>query len=209
MNTVFKFYYQVWALWGVAAAYAISWLVDDSNLRAPFQAITGAIATLFVVGGLAYPAMAISTVGDRAHSTLDGAAWVAQSAPDEHAAIEWLNKNVAGSPVILEAPGQSYHPDESRVSTFTGLPTVLGWAGHELQWRGADQEIGQREQDINAIYTTPDSQRALSLLNKYGVTYVYVGPTERALYPAVGLRKFNDLMDVAFHQGDVIIYRRR
>jgi YYY domain-containing protein len=209
MNTVFKFYYQVWALWGVAAAYATSWLVSDSNLRAPFRVTSGAIAMLLVVGGLTYPVMAISTVGDRAHPTLDGAAWVAQSAPDEYAAIQWLNKNVAGSPVILEAPGQSYHPDESRVATFTGLPTVLGWAGHEVQWRGADPQISQREQDINTIYTTLDSQQALSLLNKYDVTFVYVGPTEHALYPAAGLNKFGEFMDVAFHQGDVTLYRRR
>ena len=209
MNTVFKFYYQVWALWGVGAACALGLMLDDENLWMPFRVVTGAVTVLLVVAGLVYPILAISTVGDWSHPTLDGAAWIEQSAPDEYAAIQWLNQNVADSPVILEAPGQSYHPEQSRIATFTGLPTVLGWSGHELQWRGNYDEAGRREPDINTIYTTRDLQETLTLLDKYAISYVYVGPAERAMFPAVGLEKFNTLMDVVFRQGNVTIYQRK
>jgi YYY domain-containing protein len=209
MNTVFKFYYQVWALWGVAAACAVGMVLDDVALWTPFRVVTSIVAALLVVAGLVYPIMAITTSGDQAHPTLDGTAWIAQQSPDDYAAIEWLNQNVPDSPVILEAPGQSYHAELSRVSAFTGLPAVLGWDYHELQWRGTYDEAGRRKADVEKFYTTRDSQETLTLLDKYAISYVYVGPAERATFPAPSLQKFDTLMDVAFQQGNVTIYKRK
>ena len=40
-----------------------------------------------------------------------------------------------GRPVVAEAVGGDY-TDHARVSTFSGLPTLIGWVGHELQCRG-------------------------------------------------------------------------
>jgi YYY domain-containing protein len=209
MNTVFKFYYQVWALWGVAAACAIGWMLEDVTLWMPFRVVAGIVTALLVLAGLVYPVAAISTLGESAHPTLDGTAWVEQSSPDDYAAIRWLNEHIADSPVILEAPGESYHAELSRVSAFTGLPTVLGWPGHELQWRGDYTEAGRREPDVKKIYTTRDAQETLTLLDKYDISYVYVGPAERAQFPAASLQKFDALMDVAFQHGSVTIYRRK
>ncbi len=209
MNTVFKFYYQVWALWGVAAACAVGLVLDDAALWAPFRVVTGVVAALLAVAGLVYPIMAITTTGDSTHPTLDGTAWIAQQSPDDYAAIEWLNQNVPDSPVILEAPGQSYHAELSRVSAFTGLPAVLGWDYHEMQWRGTYDEAGRRKADVEKLYTTRDPQETLTLLDKYAISYVYVGPAERAAFPAPSLQKFDALMDVAFQQGNVTIYKRR
>jgi YYY domain-containing protein len=209
MNTVFKFYYQVWALWGVGAACAIGMMLDDAALWTPFRIVTGVATALLVAGGLVYPIMAITTSGDQAHPTLDGTAWIAQQSPDDYAAIEWLNQNVPDSPVILEAPGQSYHAELSRVSAFTGLPTVMGWDYHELQWRGTYDEAGRRKDDIEKLYTTRDTQETLTLLDKYAISYVYVGPAERGMFPATSLQKFDTLMDIAFQQGNVTIYKRK
>jgi len=209
MNTVFKFYYQVWALWGVGAACAVGMVVDDAALWTPFRIVTGVATALLVVAGSVYPIMAITTNGDQAHPTLDGTAWIAQQAPDDYAAIEWLNQNVPDSPVILEAPGQSYHAELSRVSASTGLPTVLGWDYHELQWRGTYDEAGRRKTDMEKLYTTRDTQETLTLLDKYAISYVYVGPAERGMFPAASLQKFDTLMDVAFQQGNVTIYKRK
>ncbi len=209
MNTVFKFYYQTWALWGVGAACAVGLMLDDDQLWTPFRILTGVVTTLLVLAGLVYPITAIATLGDRRNLTLDGTAWVEQTSPDDYAAIQWLNQNVQGAPVILEAPGQSYRAETSRVSAFTGLPTVLGWGGHELQWRGNYDEAGRREPDIKKIYTTRDEQETLTLLDKYAISYVYVGPVERATFPAAGLQKFETLMQPVFRQGNVTIYKRR
>jgi len=207
MNTVFKFYYQVWALWGVASACALCLMLQDQRLWMPFRAVTGIVCALCIAGGLVYPLMAIATVGDWTHPTLDGTAWVAQSASDDYAAIQWLNQNVTDAPVILEAPGLSYHAELSRISAFTGLPTVLGWDFHEVQWRGEGAEPSRRRADIEKIYSTRDVRQALTLLDKYAISYVYVGPVEYAMFPE-GTSKFDAMMDVVFRSGSVTIYRR-
>jgi YYY domain-containing protein len=202
MNTVFKFYFQAWVMWGIAGAYALVSLFRRGRVGAV------AVAALLTVSALVYPVMAIparaSEHGDP--RTLDGAAYLAETHPDDYAAIAWLNENVRGAPVILEAPGGSYSY-EGRVSAHTGLPTLLGWAGHEHQWRGSYDEQALREPDIETMYTSVDPAEVLALLDTYSISYVYVGPLERTRYPAAGLAKFAGLMDVVYDTGAVTIYR--
>ena len=210
MNTVFKFYYQGWVLMGLAAAYGSYYLLERT--RGAGRALFGLGLTILVAGGLVYTVFAgySRALGFQGDWTLDGAAWIERHHPDDYAAIEWLNAHVEGAPVILETPGQSYNY-EGRVSALTGLPTVLGWEGHEGQWRGSYEEQGKRRPDIEAIYSTivrtdQDAARVLDLLNKYDVAYVIVGPTERQHYPAAGLAKFDLLLEPVFRQGEVTIY---
>ena len=92
---------------------------------------------------------------------------------------------------------------------MTGLPTLLGWGGHESQWRGNYEEPARREPDIDTLYNTIDLQQAQALLDKYNITYVLVGPLERERYTPSGLNKFVALMEIAFQADDVTIYRRR
>jgi len=54
-----------------------------------------------------------------------------------------------------------------------------------------------------------DPGEVLTLLGKYGISYVYVGPLEQTRYPAAGLAKFASLMDVAYQTPSVTIYRRK
>jgi uncharacterized membrane protein len=175
---------------------------------------------LLTAASLVYPVLAgYSRVdGFRHKPDLNGAATIARSHPDDWAAIEWLRENTEGVPVILEAPGKSYNY-EGRVSAFTGFPAVLGWALHESQWRGSYVEQGQREPDIEAIYTTPDHQPAWDLLHKWEVDYVIVGGPERRYAEeictasdrrcsaATGLGKFDELLELVFEQGETAIYR--
>ncbi len=205
MNTVFKFYFQTWTMWGIAAAYALArfWL------RGPRWAAWASAA--LVALGLVYPALAIPT---RAREyggppTLDGAAHLRALYGADMAAIDWLNEHVEGIPVILEAPGDRYRAYiyEGRVSAFTGLPTLLGWGGHEHQWRGNYTEPARREPDIQTLYTTPDPDQALTLLKQYGIQYVYVGPLEQSRYPPDGLAKFARIGEVVYDREGVRIFR--
>jgi len=208
MNTVFKFYYQAWILLALASAYGVYYVIEKAK---------GLGRSLFLVGvavlvalGMVYPlAAGFDKAGGFApQPTLDGLAYVRQHTPDEYAAVQWLNENVSGTPVILEVTGGSF-TEYGRVSSRTGLPTLLGWGGHELQWRGNYDEPGRREPDINAIYSSTDVQHILTLFEKYGITYVYVGSLERGKYNPAALAKFDRFMDVAFQQGSVTIYQRR
>jgi YYY domain-containing protein len=209
MNTIFKFYFQAWVLMAVASAFAAYWLSRRKSwLRSAFLVAFW----LLVAMGMFYPVLGnASRAGNFGHTpTLDGTAYLASSKPDDHAAIAWLNENVEGAPVILEAPGTggSSYVYEGRVSALTGLPTLLGWAGHEGQWRGSYDVQHAREPDIETIYNTLDREAALTLLDKYDITYIYVGPLERTKYDARALGKFGQFMDIVYQEGDVTIYKK-
>jgi YYY domain-containing protein len=213
MNTVFKFYFQAWALLGLVAAFGVYYVLEG---YAPPQRRTaytvgrwafGLVTILLVFAGLLYPlgASIDRTAGFAGPATLDGMAFVARDHPEEYAAVAWLNEHVSGNPVISEAVRGSFAYDYARVSSRTGLPTVMGWMGHEDQWHGLYDEIRQREQDITALYagSIPDAQR---VMDKYGIDYVFVGYLERA---EGEVDKFERFMDVVFRDGNTVIYKRR
>lgn len=208
MNTIFKFYYQAWALWAVASAFAAYYLISGGRLKPIGRWVATVLVIVFVGMSLFYPAMAIPTkMEESTDPTLDVLEYTARGAPDEYAAARWLNQNVLGTPVILEAPGDEYNPGTSRFSTWTGLPTLVGWPGHEQQWRGSYDIQGPRIDFIREIYTTTDPQYMLDLLSQFGVRYVIVGPNERRLYPGEGLTKFAEYLPVVFQQDRVTIYQ--
>ncbi len=209
MNTVFKFYFQAWALLGLTAAFALYYLLEQGTRGKVGRLSVGGIAFLFLAAGLLYPlGMSISrTNGFRGPPTLDGLAFVARDRPEEYAALSWLNHNVPGHPVIVEAVRGSFAYEYARVSSRTGLPTIMGWTGHELQWHGLGEEIARRERDVKSLYGG-SVQDALRVMDEYDVRFVYVGYLERAEFGAA-LAKFERFMDVAFRTGDTVIYRRR
>jgi uncharacterized membrane protein len=166
------------------------------------------LAALLIAAGLIYPVLAIPARANEygGPTTLDGAAYMAEVYPDDYPAIAWLDENVSGAPVVLETPGGAYDY-EGRVSAHTGLPTLLGWSGHEGQWRGSYEEQNRRGPDIETLYTSVNPVEVLSLLDEYGIRYIYVGPRERARYPAAGLAKFAGMMEIVYDTGAVTIYR--
>jgi len=211
MNTVFKFYFQAWVLLALTSAFAMYYV--SKKLPGAWATLWQIGMVLLVTGGLFYPTLAIFNKTDNFQNdpTLNGIAWIAGYQPGDYAAIEWLRDNAPKNAVILEAPGARYaaYQYTSRISAMTGLPTLLGWGGHESQWRGNYEEPARREPDIEQLYTSLNAQQTLDLLDKYHITYVYVGPLERERYPAEGLNKFAYLMDVAHEEDGVIIYQRR
>ena len=193
MNTIFKFYYQAWILWSLAAAYAAAALLKKGRGYA--------IAIVFVLAaGLIYPIFGVmSKQNPNTPLSLDSAAYLH---PDEAAAITWLQSAPDG--VLLEAVGGSY-TGYARISTHSGLPTVLGWPGHEAQWRGGYEEMGTRQQDVEIMYTSPDWSQTKTLLERYDVRYVVVGGLERATY-RVDEQKFQRYLTPVFSQGEITIY---
>jgi len=204
-----------------ASAYAVWWLNKRSigQFGKLARYLFNTFAGLLILGGMVYSLTSGYSRVEGFHSQpdMDGASAIARSHPDDWAAIQWLLVNVQGNPVILEAPGKSYNY-EGRISAFTGLPAVLGWALHEGQWRGSYTEQGIRESDIRTIYTTNDLQLTLELLHKYDVRYLVLGSPELSYIeqqctegsircnPSSALRKFEVLFDPVFTSQQVTIY---
>ena len=207
MNTVFKFYFSAWLLWGVAAAFACVELWPKSYR---FPEIAKALVLLPLALGLVYPVLATGTKTNGfepfSGRTLNGAAYLADQSSADYDAIRWINDNLPLG-VIAESIGGSYS-QHARVSTHTGLPTVLGWGGHEVQWRGNAEPQGSRQADIQRLYETTSWPEAVELLDKYGIDYVYVGTLELATYLRLNEDKFQNFMNKVFDNGGVRIYSR-
>jgi YYY domain-containing protein len=238
MNTVFKFYYQVWTCLALGSTLAFVFLVQrfvraerssianqdevmeagDGRARSTAPALaslglesaitrwlmrTGWIAVLILLvlgscvflvegtqarlldpqlwaevqpppGGLQPPGL-----------SLDGMAYMRGWYPGDYAAITWLNDHVGGMPTIVEASSGVYNW-HGRVSVNTGLPDVIQ-LGHESEQRYSGQEpygdqVGARQQDIEAFWSTDDPAAAATFLREYGVKLVYVGTLERTCY---------------------------
>jgi uncharacterized membrane protein len=92
------------------------------------------------------------------------------------------------------------------MSTYSGAATLLGWVGHELQWRGPIPELGRRQQDLDQIYRGSDQDPMRSALARYGARFVVVGDFERTQY-GPGLEQRFESWPVAFRSGAITIYR--
>lgn len=112
---------------------------------------------------------------------LNATAFLETDFPQDASAIRWLKANIEGSPVVLEANGDSYTGYE-RVSAMTGLPTVLGWYVHEWLWRNDTGDLNQKSADIQSIYTSSDEALVKFLIDKYEISYIVVGSREFEKY---------------------------
>ena len=205
MNTIFKFYYQAWILFGITAAYAFSVLPDSLHgaEKAAFSVVT--LFLFFAV--MIYPFFCIKgkweSLSWKQSVTLDGAEYLHTSRSEDWLGLLWLNTAEPG--VVLEKVGSSYSGDNI-VSTFTGLPSVLGPMGHESQWRGGYDEMGSRNDDVKRIYETHSWETAKELLEKYDVRYVFVGSAEKSAYN-IQDRKFERNLTKVFDSGNCAVYQ--
>ena len=229
MNTVFKFYYQAWTLLGLSAAAALIWLLPAvfTRWRAAASTIWQTVLILLVFGAAMYPFTATidkarDRMSDLTPKTLDGLDFMATSQyfdqtgfielNQDYEGILWMQQNVSGSPVIVEANTVEYRWG-NRYTIYTGLPGVLGWNWHQRQQRGGlDYEgIATRLTDIAEFYTTQEINTALTFLKKYNVSYIILGQMERAYYQGDCLDKFTEFEGVywkeVFREMDTVIYQ--
>lgn len=234
MNTVFKVSYQVWLLMSVASGVGLIalWKSVRTNqiLRYAMPVVTAGMLML----GMAYPVAGGQQWLDwrnpaREWSGIHGLAYL-RTDPDspqyaEYEAIEWLLENANENDVILAAGGGEWDSAVGRLSGGSGVPTIIGWIGHERQWHLGDEDmlasLPERVSDIDAMYAEPPSTE---LLDKYGVTLLYIGPNE--LYgaplaePRPGYMSITPIpttsdpdfpgegWELVFQRGDVRIYER-
>jgi YYY domain-containing protein len=218
MNTVFKFGFQVWVLLALAAAAALPRLMRHlRRYGAPAEAAGWAILAALIALALVFPlAGTPSRLATRfpipTGPTLDGLAFMDQAEFDvapqdmglgsgdlpvhialrgDGAAIRWLNANIQGTPIVLQSDLWFYRPYGTRIAANTGLPTIVSPL-HASEQHDPNQ-VAERDQDVQTIYRTIDTNQALELLSKYHVGYVYIGQIERAAYGEEGTAKFDQL----------------
>jgi YYY domain-containing protein len=235
-NTVFKFYLQVWFMLSIVGGVTLAWMLRSSSrwsgvLRGLWH---GGLAVLFTIA-LLYPILATQArfldrfAKDQTPITLDGMDYMKYAIQGEsglwfplrgdYDMIRWLQDNVDGTPVIMEAhtyPSE-YHWD-GRISIYTGLPTILGWRFHQLQQHtlpDMDMLVQTRENNVAAFYQMGGMEgisAAMNLIHTYHIEYIVVGALERAFYDdisvdpvtnlqtaghAPGLQKFDEMVNMS------------
>ncbi|MDC0358407.1 DUF2298 domain-containing protein [Oligoflexia bacterium] len=215
MNTLFKFYNAIWILWGLAAAglmpfiWNFLWLEKVSIHRRVFVIELLAVFVLCLASSVIN--VSVMTTFQRIpgpRPTLDGTRYLYNKDGDEAKLYEWINTNINGTPVMLEAQKQSY-ADYTRVAMNTGLPTVLGWDHHVYQRGTTRKDIRQRQLDIKRIYSSPEPHVIFGLLSKYNVSLIVVGNLEYRTYGRLGLEKFEhfpEIFSLLFQSGKVKLY---
>ncbi len=208
MNTVFKFYLQVWTFFSICAAAGLGWLLTALPRWRPQWRLSWEVALmLLALGAALYPVTAAAAkVRDRMTEgvphTLDGMEfmkyshyqdeWGDMDLGQDYLAIRWLQDHVQGSPVIVEANLRNLYRWGSRMSIYTGLPGVVGWEWHQQQQRAKlpGDWVSRRIAEIADFYKTTDLGAARQFLQKYDVRYIILGQQEMGMYPGPGLDKF-------------------
>jgi uncharacterized membrane protein len=148
MNTVFKLYFQAWLVLSVATAAAL--VVVAGRVTRPGwdrAAYGGLLLVLATTLPYAWLSAQDWTEHYRERSGLNGERYIARFSRGDAEAIAWVREHARGGDTLIEAPGCSYWTIDgvpmNRVSAFSGVPTIIGWVGHESQWRrGQESDIG-------------------------------------------------------------------
>ncbi len=213
-NTMFKLVFQSFIMLSISTGYiivriasSIQYKVLSMQMRILYTLYLLLITTLLCLV-MIYPYLAVkSYYGDlTVYKSLDGTAYLNSLYPSDYSAIKWLNKYVKGQPVILEAQGDSY-TDYARVSSNTGLPTVLGWTVHEWLWRGTYDVPAPRIAEVKTMYESKNKEEVHDLLKKYKVEYVFLGTMEYQKYPLLNEANFSELGTLIFKQDSTKIYK--
>ena len=195
MNTVFKLWYGSWLLLALAAGAAAGTLADrferGRSALALRRLALPAVAGGLVVCGMFYtPAAAISRAREGQTAGLDALAYLDRENPERARAIRWAGAELdPARHVLLEAPGESYSSG-NLVSAFAGVPTVLGWGGHELQWRGRVDWLAARAAAVDRAYLAGATAEGWRLARDLGATHLYLGIEERLRYGAEAVDAF-------------------
>ncbi len=235
MNTVFKFYMQVWIFLSILSGVAAVWVWPVVRRKASFGRVWQVALGVLLFAAALYPLTATKAkweirMSEDAPTTLDGMAFMPYTSygdtdyagngvtvelAHDYEALRWLQRNVEGSPVIAEAHGSNpYQTISNRVAMYTGLPTIVGWDWHERQQRAVTPGhlVSTRIENVNLLYRTPDITQAQTILEKYDVEYIFVGSLERTYYHPDGLAKFEQMVSegyltIAYQDAYVTIYR--
>ena len=183
-NTMFKLTYQAYMLFGMTMGYGIFRMLVAARKKVfKVVSVIGLVLLCWTFGyfGNSVYAWFGKVWEPSEYKGLNATSFLSNDFTEDVAGIKWLKKNVKGSPVVLEANGDSYSGYE-RVSAMTGLPTVLGWYVHEWLWRDDTADLNEKSADIESIYTSLDAEYVKELLEEYDVSYIFVGSTEREKY---------------------------
>ena len=213
MNTIFKFFYQTWIMWGSIAAWSVWWLLGEGRWRSRLQLAWLPLWLLFFAGALVYPVSTVTSnqgLNWTPEPTLDGLEYSSYTVKPARMLAEWLKHNAPEDAVLVSHIGASYQGG-GEVATLSGRATLLAWPGsHQGFWRSkqplAREEVGTRPQAVQRIYTSTDPNEVGQLLKKYSVDYIIWSPAEQQAYAGATTQVINQLATIVHEADGWVLY---
>ena len=207
-NTMFKLTYQAYIMFGMTMVYVIfRQLFVNRKKILKAVGVIGLALLLWTCGyfGKSVDSWFGQVLDPSQYKGLNATAFLETDYAEDVGAIRWLKENIEGSPVVLEANGDSYSEYE-RVSAMTGLPTVMGWYVHEWLWRNDVADLNAKADEIETIYTLTNAAEVQMLVEKYDISYIFVGSCEREKYADLNNEVLQSLGEIVYQDPDYETY---
>ena len=207
-NTMFKLTYQAYIMFGMTMVYVIfRQLFVNRKKILKAVGVIGLALLLWTCGyfGKSVDSWFGQVLDPSQYKGLNATAFLETDYAEDVGAIRWLKENIEGSPVVLEANGDSYSEYE-RVSAMTGLPTVMGWYVHEWLWRNDVADLNAKADEIETIYTSTNAAEVQMLVEKYDISYIFVGSCEREKYADLNNEVLQSLGEIVYQDPDYETY---
>ena len=207
-NTMFKLTYQAYIMFGMTMVYVIfRQLFVNRKKILKAVGVIGLALLLWTCGyfGKSVDSWFGQVLDPSQYKGLNATAFLETDYAEDVGAIRWLKENIEGSPVVLEANGDSYSEYE-RVSAMTGLPTVMGWYVHEWLWRNDVADLNAKADEIETIYTSTNAAEVQMLVEKYDISYIFVGSCEREKYADLNNEVLQSLGEIVYQDPDYEAY---
>ena len=213
-NTMFKLTYQAYILFTITTNYTIYKMLLSKIKHAKKMAIVLLVLNTLTLGyGIDMLNQNYKNAKYIGISEENTEKYLKEQLPNDYEAIKWIRKNIDKEKIILESSeyGNSYSLF-SRVSTFTGNPTVLGWITHEWLWRAnsdysVPQELLDRNEDIKTIYESKEEKKCKEIIKKYNIDYIFIGKLENEKYEKIDINFLKKLGKVVYEKNKTYIIK--
>lgn len=207
-NTMYKLCYQADIMFEISTCYIlIRFLYNGKWLkRITSTLLLAALISTFGYGinGIMYNTNKLNRLNVKSLSDTEG--YLRDFYPNQYNAIQWIKENIPNDKLILERSSGSY-TSHSHISVFAGNPTVLGWHGHEWIWRADEDystpdEEDKRWGDIYTAYVSHNVDEVKDIIDKYGISYIYVCNSDINEYLIENLETLKQIGDVVYEYID-------
>ena len=207
MNTIFKFHYQVWIVFSITSGISLKFLLEY-NLRNITRIILSISFLILATSNIYFVTASYLTKIKESSNLNPNLSSInhLENDTNKYELIKYLRLNSNHNDVIIETQGKSYTND-SQISSESRIPTILGWVGHQLQWRSNHSDIYNREEDIDTFYISNDSQEIINIINKYSITMIILGPNEIEKYNINSLNKFLNISKIIYKNNDYTLLK--
>jgi uncharacterized membrane protein len=203
-NTMFKFTFEAQPVGFLAGFILVGLLLGSRRIAVSLLGAMVAIPLLAPISYAEYSLGGLRGMSTRQY-TLDGLGFLDRQRPDDRPLLDWLRAQPPERRIVMvEASGDSF-TEAARLSAMSGVPTLLGWSGHEWLWRGDPGMVFRRADEIAAFYRSKTVAEACAFVRSHGVTHVAIGSVEQEKFPDLDRTVFEQLGDVLVRSGNAMI----